>query len=88
MNKDDLKEALKDNQLSYSTVKMSEMANIMKFANVELNMDRTTLDYYYTIDVDELVNSEMPKEELDTLKKQGWSFSDDGKQLILFLKNN
>ena len=43
---------------------------------------------YYQIDVDDLVNSNMPKEEIETLKEQGWSFSNDEKSLILFLKNN
>jgi hypothetical protein len=29
----------------------------------------------------------MPKEELETLKNQGWSFDNDKKSLILYLKN-
>jgi hypothetical protein len=37
--------------------------------------------------VDELLKSEFPKEELETLKNQGWSFSQDNKNLILYLNN-
>lgn len=87
MTKDELKDALKDNTLSYSKISLSEMANIIRFANVELNIDKSSLDYYYTILVDNIVNSEMPTDELETLKRQGWSLTEDGKQIILYLKN-
>lgn len=87
MTLNDLKEALKGNTLSYSRLQMSEMANIMRFANVELKMDESSLDYYYIIDVNELVKSEMPNDELEVLKRQGWSFSIDNSKLILYLKN-
>jgi hypothetical protein len=50
-------------------------------------MDRHTFDYYYEMKVDELLKSEFPKEELETLKNQGWSFSDNNKNLILYLNN-
>lgn len=87
MTLDDLKEALGENTLVYSSVKMAEMANIIPFVNVDLKMDRKSFDYYYEMNVDELVSSEMPIGELESLKKQGWSFSDDRKKLVLFLKN-
>lgn len=84
----ELREALSENTLSYTTVNVASMVNIIKFVNVELQMDKHTFDYYYEIDVDKLVKSDMPKEELETLREQGWSFSDDGKSLILYLKGN
>ncbi len=83
----DLKEALKDNQLSYSTISAAAMANIIPFANVELKMDEESLDYYYKINVEDLLASDMPNDELETLKSQGWSFSDDSKSLIVYLNN-
>ena len=84
----ELREALSGNTLSYTTVNVASMVNIIKFVNVELQMDKHTFDYYYEIDVNKLVKSDMPKEELETLREQGWSFSDDGKSLILYLKGN
>ena len=84
----ELREALSGNTLSYTTVNVASMVNIIKFVNVELQMDKHTFDYYYEIDVDKLVKSDMPKEELETLREQGWSFSNDGKSLILYLKGN
>ena len=87
MSLDELKSALDGNTLSTSSVSASALANIMKFVDVELLMDRYTFDYYYEMKVDELLKSEFPKEELETLKNQGWSFSDDNKNLILYLNN-
>ena len=84
----ELREALSGNTLSYTTVNVASMVNIIKFVNVELQMDKHTFDYYYEIDVDKLVKSDMPKEELETLREHGWSFSNDGKSLILYLKGN
>lgn len=84
----ELREVLSGNTLSYTTVNVASMVNIIKFVNVELQMDKHTFDYYYEIDVNKLVKSDMPKEELETLREQGWSFSNDGKSLILYLKGN
>jgi hypothetical protein len=88
MSLDELKSALDDNTLSYGSISASALANIMKFVDVELQMDKHTFDYYYEMNVDELLNSKMPTGELETLKKQGWGFNNDKKSLILYLKNS
>lgn len=87
MSLDKLKEALKDNEISYSSVDTSELYNIFRFATVNLEMDNKTLDYYYEINAEELANSDLPDAELETLKKQGWAFSENNKFLVLYLKN-
>jgi hypothetical protein len=43
------------------------------------------LDYYYEIDVGDLLKSNITKDELDTLKKQGWAFNDNNKKIILYI---
>jgi hypothetical protein len=83
----ELKEALKDNEISYSYISTAELVNIYKFVNVNLQMDSQTLDYYYEIDVEELLNSDFPSSELETLKKQGWAFNKENNFLNLYLKN-
>lgn len=85
---DELKGILGDNKVSYSSIGLTSLANISRFVNVRLQMDNKSLDYYYEMDVDELLKSHMPSDELEVLKEQGWSFSDDNKMLILYLKNN
>ena len=87
MSLEELKSALDGNTLSYGSISASALANIMKFVGVELQMDKHTFDYYYEMSVDDLLKSDMPKEELETLKNQGWSFDNDKKSLILYLKN-
>ena len=66
MSLEELKNALDGNTLSTSSVSASALANIMKFVNVELLMDIHTFDYYYEMNVDELLKSKMPTEELET----------------------
>ena len=88
MSLDELKGILGDNKVSYSSIGLTSLANISRFVNVRLQMDNKSLDYYYEMDVDELLKSHMPNDELEVLKEQGWSFSDDNKMLILYLKNN
>ena len=85
MTIEELKQYLGDNKPSYSKVSMAELANIMIFVNVCLKMNEKTLDYYYSINVDELLKSKMPTTELDTLKDDGWSLSDDESELFLYL---
>ena len=47
----------------------------------------STLDYYYEINVSDLTKSKITSGELETMQKQGWSLSDDSKNLIIFLTN-
>lgn len=80
--------AIGGNTLSYSKIASSDLANIMKFVNVRLLIDKSCLDYYYEIDVDELKSSSMPNDELGTLKELGWSFNSDKSKLLVYLKND
>ena len=84
MKKKELKELLKGNSPKEKhNLSSSDFLNIGRFANVSLLMDKSTFDYYYEVDIDELLASEMPEEEYTVMKDQGWSIK-DGK-LILFL---
>ena len=74
MTKNDLKELLRDNNSEEKhKIDASALINISKFSFVSLQMDSKTLDYYYEIDIDELIHSDMPKDEYEVLKEQGWS---------------
>jgi len=74
MTKNELIELLKDNNLNEKHhISAAALANIIKFANVSLQMDSDTLDYYYEVKIDELVGSEMPEEEYNVMKDQGWA---------------
>lgn len=74
MTKNELIELLKDNKSNERhPISAAALANIIKFANVSLQMDSDTLDYYYEVNIDELVGSEMPEEEYKVMKDQGWT---------------
>lgn len=84
MTKEELKELFKDNKLSDSKkISAAALANIMKFAMVNLRMDDKTLDYYYEVDVDELLESEMPNEEYGIMKEQGWTLNENNLNILL-----
>lgn len=84
MTSAELKELFKGNKKSDSKrISAAAVANINKFATVNLRMDDKTLDYYYEVDIDELVDSEMPKDEYGVMKEQGWKIK--ANKLIIYL---
>jgi hypothetical protein len=85
MSLEELKSVLGDNELSFGSISSSVLGSIMNFVEVKLSMDVHTFDYYYEIDVDDLLASNLSKELLETLKTQGWSLTEDDKKLILYL---
>jgi hypothetical protein len=84
MTKNELIELLKDNNLNEKHhISAAALANIVKFANVSLQMDSDTLDYYYEVDIDELVESEMPQAEFTVMKDQGWGIKNN--KLLIYI---
>ena len=84
MDKNELIELFKDNSKEVKhSINASTLVEIGKYAFVSLRIDDKTLDYYYEIDIDELLSSDMSLKKYENLKDQGWSI-DKGK-LILFL---
>lgn len=85
MKIEDLENAIGSNETSYSKIGSTAITNIMQYVDVTLEMDRSSFDYYYKIDVNNLLKSDMPINDLEDLKKEGWAFSEDKKSLIIFL---
>ena len=48
-------------------------------------MDNDTLDYFYEVYIDDLLESEIPDEELTVMKEQGWFISKDKKNLRIYI---
>jgi hypothetical protein len=67
-------------------VSAATVANINRFAEVSLRMDNDTLDYYYEVYVDVLLDSKIPDEELKAMREQGWFMSRDKNTLKIYLK--
>ena len=84
MTESKLRELFRDNTSTEKhTITASAIVNIGTFAKITIEMDRKTLDYYYQVSINELVKSNMPNEEYDVMKNQGWVIKDD--KLILYV---
>ena len=84
MTKEELLELFKDNKLSDSKrISAAALANIIKFAIVNLRIDDDTLDYYYDVSIDDLLGSEMPDEEYEVMKEQGWTINKDFLKILI-----
>ena len=84
MTKEGLIELLKKNKLSDSKkISAAALANIIKFAAVNLRMDDKTLYYYYDVSIDELLGSEMPDEEYNVMKEQGWTINENYLKILI-----
>ena len=84
MTIDDLNKAIGENEIGFRKIGAPEIANIMPYVNVTLEMDEKSLDYYYNINVEELLESNMPLNDLDDLKEEGWAFDEDKKNIVIF----
>ena len=85
MKINDLESAIGGNCIGKHSVSAAEISNIMRYADVSLEMDRDSLDLFYSITVDELLSSDMPLSDLDDMKKQGWSFTEDKRHIIVYI---
>ena len=84
MTKNELIELLKDNKSNERHhISAAALANIIKFAAVNLRMDDKTLDYYYDVSIDELLGSEMPDEEYNVMKEQGWTINENYLKILI-----
>jgi len=84
MTLDDLNNAIGENKIEFRKIGAPEIANIMGHVNVTLEMDEKSLDYYYNINVNELLESDMPLDDLDDLKEEGWAFDESKKNIVIF----
>ena len=84
MTKEELKGLLGDKpSLVPRKIMATTLANLTRFVDVTIKINSETLDYYYEIDADDLVNSKLPREEYDVLKDQGWSLVEN--KIIIYL---
>lgn len=84
MSIEELDNAIGQNKVSTGKITASDVANIMDYVNMSLELDRNTLCNYYRINVKELLDSEMPVSDLETLKSQGWAYDTDKESVILY----
>jgi hypothetical protein len=86
MTKEEFKSAIEDNKVIARHVTTAEIAKITPYAHVNLEIDSGTLDYYYSINLEELLDSDIPGDTLDDIKDQGWAFDEKKENIIIYLK--
>lgn len=82
MTKEEIKALVRSGIRKNDTLPLSDLAALKSIANVTLEIDRETNDYFYRIYLDELVNKEF---EYKLLTENGWELSLDEEQIYLFL---
>ena len=85
MTREELDSAIGENRVTSRHITTAEVANLMMYVQVNLELDRGTLEHYYSINVDELLDSRMPVSDLDDLKSQGWAYDETRENLIIYL---
>lgn len=87
MDKNIIKEILSRKEPMFNNVSFPSVAIIMRYVNINLEIDRLSMDYYYEIDAEELSKSNITEEILNQLKDEGWTYDEKTDKIILYLKN-
>lgn len=82
MTKDELKMLIRGSTKKNETFPLADLAKLKSVANVMLEIDRETNDYYYKVDVNDLVNKEF---DYSVISNNGWELSLDEQYMFLFL---
>ena len=82
MKKDELKALIRSGIRKNDTLPLADLAKLKQIANVFLDIDRETNDYFYRIDLNDLVGKEF---EYNLLTDNGWELSLDEQQILLFI---
>ena len=87
MTKEEFKSAIENNDVIARHMTTAEVAKMTPYVHVNLDIDSATLDYYYSIRMEELLDSDIPDDVLDELKDQGLAFDEKRDNIIIFLKS-
>lgn len=85
MTREELDSAIGENRVTSRHMTTAEVTNLMMYVQVNLELDRGTLEHYYSINVDELLDSQMPVSDLDDIKSQGWAYDETRDNIIIYL---
>ena len=82
MKKEELKALIRGGTKKNETLPLANLAALKAVAKVSLEIDRDSNDYYYKIDINELVDKEI---DPTILSNNGWELSLDEQYIHLFL---
>ena len=82
MTKDEIKGLIGGSEEKNDTLSLHDLEKLKSVANVTLEIDRDTNDYFYKVAIDDLVDREF---DYTLLTSNKWDLSLDGKYIVLFL---
>lgn len=83
MTKSQIKDLIKNSLGGSKRLPLYEIAKLKKCANVPLEIDRETNDYYYEVDINELTGKEFDKK---LITNYAWELTLDGEKMRLILE--
>ena len=85
VTQEDIDKTVGQNKASIGKVPTMDLSSINDLVKVILKMDRQSLDYYYSISVQDALNSKLDVECLERLASNGWSLSDDKREILKYI---
>lgn len=82
MTREELKQTIRGSTSKNISLPLADLAKLKAMANVRLEIDRETNDYYYHINIDDLVDKDI---DISILTDNNWQLSLDEKSINLFI---
>jgi len=82
MNIHEIKTLIRGSTKKNDTLPLSDLAELKSIANVTLEIDRETNDYYYKVDINDLIDKEF---NTTIITDNGWELSLDEQYIYLFI---
>lgn len=75
-----------DNKISTGSVKIAFLITIGEYVPYTLKIDENNLEYFYSINVNDMLYSPHIEEIIYLLKDDGWALTEDKKELIKYIE--
>ena len=75
-----------DNKISVGSVKIAFLITIGEYVPYTLKIDENNLEYFYSINVNDMLYSPHIEEIIYLLKDDGWALTEDKEELIKYVE--
>lgn len=74
-----------DNKISTGSVKIAFLITIGEYVPYTLKIDENNLEYFYSINVNDMLYSPHIEEIIYLLKDDGWALTEDKQELVKYV---
>lgn len=85
MDLEQIEEVFSDNKISAGSIKIAFLITIGEYVPYTLKIDENNLEYYYSINVDDMIFSPHIEEIIYLLKDDGWTLTEDKQELVKYI---